>query len=279
MKKSPRYILSIDVEDYFQVEAFSRVVSRSEWDQWPSRVIRNTHRCLDLCDEFGTKGTYFVLGWVALKFPGLVKEIQARGHEVACHSFWHRPVYSLTPEAFRQDLRDARSAIEDACGERVHGYRAPTWSITSKSLWALDVLAEEGFTYDSSVFPIRHDIYGYPGAKRVPHEIENTGGRKLLEYPPVTVRVLGRTLPAAGGGYLRIFPLAYTRWALQRLAEEDGRAVVVYFHPWELDPEQPRIAGPLKSRFRHYTNLGRMESRLRDVLRRNRFESFRDLIA
>ena len=279
MKKPPRYILSVDVEDYFQVEAFSRVVPRSEWDQWPSRVIRNTQRCLDLCDEFGTKGTYFVLGWVAHKFPGLVREIHDRGHEIACHSFWHRPIFSLTPEAFRQDLREARNAIEQACGERVHGYRAPTWSITRKSLWALDILAEEGFTYDSSVFPIRHDIYGYPGAKRVPHEIETTDGRKLLEYPPVTVRVLGRTLPAAGGGYLRIFPLAYTRWALRRLAEEDGRAVVVYFHPWELDPEQPRIAGPLKSRFRQYTNLGRMESHLRDLLRRNTFESFRDLIA
>jgi polysaccharide deacetylase family protein (PEP-CTERM system associated) len=206
-----------------------------------------------------------------------VKEIQQRGHEIACHSFWHRPVYSLTPEAFRQDLREARTAIEQACGERVHGYRAPSWSITADSLWALQILAEEGFSYDSSIFPIRHDIYGYPGAKRVPHEIEKSGGRTLLEYPPATVQIFGRTLPAAGGGYLRLFPLAYTRWAVRRLAEEDGRAVVVYFHPWELDPEQPRIAGSLKSRFRHYTNLGRMEARLRDLLERYRFESFRDL--
>jgi polysaccharide deacetylase family protein (PEP-CTERM system associated) len=186
-------------------------------------------------------------------------------------------VYSLTPEAFRQDLRDARTAIEQAGGEHVRGYRAPSWSITAKSLWALEILAEEGFSYDSSIFPIRHDIYGYPGAKRVPHEIGKPGGRRLLEYPPATVQIFGRTLPAAGGGYLRIFPPAYTRWAVRRLAEEDGRAVVVYFHPWELDPEQPRIAGPLKSRFRHYTNLGRMEARLRDLLARYKFESFRDV--
>jgi polysaccharide deacetylase family protein (PEP-CTERM system associated) len=272
----PRFVLSVDVEDYFQVEAFAGIVNRAEWDRWPSRVVGNTHRCLDLCDEFGAQATYFVLGWVAQKFPGLVREIQERGHEIACHSFWHRPVYSLTPDTFRQDLRDARMATEDAAGVALAGYRAPSWSITRNCLWALDILAEEGFTYDSSIFPIRHDLYGYPGAQRMPYEIQKSG-QTLMEYPPATVRLLGRTLPAAGGGYLRIFPLAYTNWAIHRLAAEDGRAVVVYFHPWELDPEQPRIAGPLKSRFRHYTNLGRMEQRLRMILARNRFQPFRDL--
>jgi polysaccharide deacetylase family protein (PEP-CTERM system associated) len=271
------YILSVDVEDYFQVEAFSREVPRDDWDRWPSRVVDNTRRALDLCDEAGARGTYFILGWVAKKFPGLVREIVSRGHEAACHSFWHRPVYTLTPETFRQDLREARDAIEQAGGARIAGYRAPSWSITAKSLWALDILAEEGFAYDSSIYPIRHDLYGLPGARRFPHELE-TGSGRLHEFPPATMSLFGTTLPAAGGGYLRIFPFAYTTWALRRLQREDGRAMVVYFHPWELDPAQPRIAARFKSRFRHYTNLGKMESRLGRLLRAHPFGPFCGLL-
>jgi polysaccharide deacetylase family protein (PEP-CTERM system associated) len=275
--QQPRYVLSVDVEDYFQVEAFANQIPRSEWNRYPSRVVANTHRLLDLFDEFGTKATYFTLGWVADKFPNLVREIHERGHEVACHGFWHRPVYSLTPEAFREDLRQARNALEQACGVRVLGYRAPSWSIVKSSLWALDILAEEGFAYDSSIFPIRHDLYGIPDAKRFPHRVDGANGGGLTEFPPATVRILGTNFPMAGGGYLRLLPMWYTEWALRRMAREDGEALVVYLHPWEVDPEQPRIAASWKSRFRHYTNLASMEPKLRHMLRTRRFQPFREL--
>ncbi len=278
MQESPRYILSVDVEDYFQVEAFSSVVPRADWDQWPSRVVANTHRTLDLCDEYGVKGTYFTLGWVARKFPALVREIHDRGHELACHSFWHRLVYTLTPEVFREDLLEARDAIQQASGAAVVGYRAPSWSITAKSMWALDILAEEGFLYDSSIYPIHHDLYGIPGAQRFPYQVETSRGGALMEFPPATVQIGRGTFPSAGGGYLRILPFWYTQWSMRRLAHDDGRAVVVYFHPWELDPEQPRIQARLKSRFRHYTNLASMEPRLRRLMSAHSFQPFRTLV-
>jgi polysaccharide deacetylase family protein (PEP-CTERM system associated) len=278
MSGTAHYILSVDVEDYFQVEAFAHVVSRDEWDQWPSRVVVNTLKTLDLCDEYGVKGTYFVLGWVARKFPSLVREIHSRGHELACHSFWHRPVCSLNPETFRQDLREACDAIGEASGARAMGYRAPSWSITPDSLWAFDVLAEEGFVYDSSIFPIHHDLYGHPGGQRFRHDIPTGNGRGLIEFPASTIQLFGSNVPTGGGGYLRILPFAFTRWSLERIAREDGRAVVVYFHPWEIDPEQPRIASPLKSRLRHYTNLHRMEARLRRLLATLSFRPFRDVL-
>jgi polysaccharide deacetylase family protein (PEP-CTERM system associated) len=277
MGKGSHYILSVDVEDYFQVEAFTRQVSRDEWDRWPSRVVANTRRALDLCDSAGASGTFFVLGWVARKFPALVREIQARGHELACHSFWHRPVCSLTPESFREDLRESCDAIAQASGVRVIGFRAPSWSITPESLWAFDILAEEGFVYDASIFPIRHDLYGHPGGQRFPHQIQTARG-ELTEFPSATVQIFGSNIPAAGGGYLRILPFSFTRWALRRIEQEDGRAVVVYFHPWEIDPDQPRISAPWKSRFRHYTNLHRMEPRLRTLLGMHRFQPFRDVV-
>lgn len=277
LPRTPQFILSVDVEDYFQVEAFARQVSRTDWDRYPSRVVANTQRTLGLFDEFGVKGTFFVLGWVARKFPALVAEIQSRGHELACHSFWHRPVYTLTPEAFREDLRESRDAIQQAGGAAVVGYRAPTWSITAQSMWALDVLVEEGFVYDSSIFPIRHDLYGIPGAQRFPYRLKTQSG-ELMEFPPATVKVWNSILPSAGGGYLRILPFPYTRWALRRVAAEDGRAVVMYFHPWEIDPAQPRIQSRAKSRFRHYTNLGEMEPRLRRLMQAHPFQSFRTVI-
>lgn len=273
------YVLSVDVEDYFQVEAFAKQISRSDWDRYPCRVVANTHRLLDLFDEFGAKATYFMLGWVANKFPGLAREIHERGHEVACHGFWHRPVYSMTPETFREDLRQACDAIGQACGARVVGYRAPSWSIVKSSLWALDILAEEGFVYDSSIFPIRHDLYGVPDAKRFPYRINGAKGGGLTEFPPATVRIWGTNFPSAGGGYLRILPMWYTEWALRRMAREDGQAMVVYLHPWEVDPEQPRIKAPWKSRFRHYTNLASVEPKLRRMLRTRRFQPFRELVA
>lgn len=270
----PPHILSVDVEDYFMVEAFAGSVSRDSWESRPSRVAMNTLRVLDLFDRYGAKGTFFFVGWVAHKFPELVREVRARGHEVACHSYWHRTVYSMTPEEFREDTRAAVSEIEDAAGVKVFGYRAPSWSITKDCLWALDILAEKGFTYDSSIYPIHHDLYGVPGAQRFPYTHRLKDGRSLVEFPPATVRLLGQNLPCAGGGYLRIFPLAYTRWVFRKFEDCYGQRVVVYFHPWELDPEQPRVQERLKSRLRHYTNLGKMRSRLEDILRRYAFESF-----
>ena len=192
------HIMSVDVEDYFQVEAFAAKVPKSDWDRYPLRVNDNTRRILDLFDAAGIKATFFFVGWVAEKFPGLVKETAARGHELACHSYWHRLVYSLDPEEFRNDTRRARDVIEQAGGVRVLGYRAPSWSITRQSLWALDILAEEGFTYDSSIYPIHHDIYGVPGAKKFPYEHVCKGQRILQEFPPATVKVPGATLARGG---------------------------------------------------------------------------------
>jgi polysaccharide deacetylase family protein (PEP-CTERM system associated) len=272
------HVLTVDVEDYFQVEAFAGIVDRESWDHWPSRVVANTRRVLDLFDKHNAKGTFFIVGWVAEKFPHLVREIQSRGHELACHSYWHRTVYSLSPEEFRLDTQRAKQVIENAAGVAVNGYRAPSWSITKESLWALDILAEEGFTYDSSIYPIHHDLYGVPGAKRFPYTYTCGNDLTLREYPPATLRLMGTNFPAAGGGYLRIFPSAITELAFNRF-ENRGERVVVYLHPWEVDPEQPRIQSPLKSRLRHYTNLGRMSAKVDAVLSRHKFQRFCDVMA
>jgi polysaccharide deacetylase family protein (PEP-CTERM system associated) len=273
------HILTVDVEDYFQVEAFAGSISRATWDQWPCRVVANTQRVLDLFDEHQAKGTFFFLGWVAERFPELVRQVQSRGHELACHSYWHRPIYRLTPDEFRKDTRQAKQIIEDAAGTQVIGYRAPSWSITKNCLWALDILAEEGFVYDSSIYPIHHDLYGVPGARRFPYTHDCNKGLTLREFPPATLRFMGTNFPVAGGGYLRIFPSAYTRLAFRIFEKHYGQRVVVYLHPWELDPEQPRIAGPLKSRLRHYTNLRGMSANVGAVLQRRRFTRFCDVLA
>jgi polysaccharide deacetylase family protein (PEP-CTERM system associated) len=273
------HILSVDVEDYFQVEAFAGSVDRECWDQWPSRVVANTQRVLDLFDDFDAKATFFFVGWVAARFPHLVREVQSRGHELACHSYWHRTVYSLTPEEFRKDTRRAKHVIEDAVGVAVIGYRAPSWSITKSCLWALDILAEEGFLYDSSIYPIHHDLYGVPGAQRFPYTHACANGQPLREFPPATLRLFGTNFPAAGGGYLRIFPSAVTELAFRTFENKYRKPLVVYLHPWEVDPEQPRINGSMKSRFRHYTNLGRMHAKLQSVLRRHTFQPFQDVLA
>lgn len=258
--------LSVDVEDYYHVEAFADRIRPENWPQFPRRVVENTRRVLDLFREFGVHATFFVLGCVAEQEPGLVREILAAGHEVGCHSYMHRRVMTMTPQEFREDLRRACGTIENAGGAKVVGYRAPTFSIADGSLWAIEILAEEGFLYDSSVFPVRHDLYGMPRAPRFPFRWECGGGKSLFEIPPFTVRALGRNWPAAGGGYLRILPMGYTRWALRRVRQRDGRPAVVYFHPWEIDAGQPRLPGGLKSRFRHYLNLGSMEKRIRELL-------------
>jgi polysaccharide deacetylase family protein (PEP-CTERM system associated) len=268
-------IISVDVEDYFQVEAFAGVVDRSSWSTFPCRVEANTRRLLDLFDEMRVKGTFFTLGWIAERYPGVVREIAARGHELACHSYWHRLIYKLTREEFRTDTLEARDRIEQAAGSAVFGYRAPSYSITKASLWALDVLAEAGFTYDSSIFPIRHDTYGIPDAPRRPFRLDTSSG-PIDEFPISTFRfAAGPNFPVGGGGYLRIFPFPYNRFGFARLRKEN-LPLITYVHPWEVDPEQPRLQGRWKSKLRHYTNLGKTDSRLRALLGMGGFTSFRD---
>jgi len=270
--------LSVDVEDYFHVEAFAHCVSPKDWPQFPSRFSSNTRRILELFAELRCRATFFVLGWVAERDPALIREIVQAGHELACHSYAHRHVTTLTQEQFREDLRRARRIIEDAGGAPVLGYRAPTFSIQPKSLWALDILADEGFLYDSSIFPIQHDLYGFPDAPRVLHRRVLASGKSIIEVPMSTFQLAGRNWPAGGGGYLRILPPGFTRWAMRRIHREERQPVIIYFHPWEIDPAQPRINGGWKSRFRHYTRLASMESTLRSLLSAGRFEPLIDLV-
>jgi polysaccharide deacetylase family protein (PEP-CTERM system associated) len=273
-RERARPLLSVDVEDYFQTEAFSQTAPRRDWDKYPLRVVDNTRRLLDLFDAYDAKATFFIVGWIANRVPDLVRQIAARGHELACHSYWHRTVYSLSPQEFQQDTRDALRAIEDAAGIAVSGYRAPTWSITRRSLWAMDILAEEGFAYDSSIYPVHHDLYGIPGAMDHPH-VWRTRNHQILEIPPATL-ALGRTrLPAAGGGYLRIFPLSYSCMAIDQLTRRN-HLPVIYLHPWEIDPDQPRLNGSWKSHLRQYWGLESFEPKLHRLLARYQFLPFRD---
>ena len=270
----PSNVISVDVEDYFHAEAFSGVVPPDIWDGCASRVEPNTRRLLDLFAAHGVEATFFVLGWVADRHPALVRDIAAAGHELACHSYWHRLVYRLTPAEFREDTRRAKDAIEQRAGACVEGYRAPTYSVVARSLWALDVLAELGFTYDSSIFPIHHDRYGIPDAPCGPFVVRTASG-PVTEYPIATFRLWGRTnLPFAGGGYLRLLPWWYTRLGLQRTRKE-GLPVVAYVHPWEIDPAQPRLAASLGTRVRHYTNLKKTYRRLERLVAGGNFTSFR----
>lgn len=269
--------MSVDVEDYFQVSAFEQAVDRSEWATRESRVCRNTERLLDIFDEYGVTGTFFVLGWVAEHHSALVRDIASRGHEIASHGYGHRLVYSQTPEAFRDDVRNAKRLLEDACGRAVVGYRAPSFSITDRSLWALDVLIEEGYHYDASIFPIRHDRYGIPNSPRQPYLLSRTSG-VLAEVPGSTVRLGSTNLPVAGGGYFRILPYWWTRWGIARLNTVERQPAVFYLHPWEIDPEQPRIHAGAVSRFRHYRNLHKTEQRLRTLLGDFRFCSVQQLL-
>lgn len=274
--------LTIDVEDYFQVNAFEPVVSRSNWDAYPLRVVDNTSRVLDILDETGVKGTFFVLGWVAERAPELVRAIADRGHEVACHGYGHELVFRIGPERFRRDIRISKALLEDACGRPVRGYRAPSYSITAQSLWAFEILAESGFSYDSSIFPIHHDVYGIPGARRCPHRIETAAG-SILEFPLTTVpfSVAGRqfNMPVAGGGYFRLLPVSLVCAGLRAVNGREGMPAVFYLHPWEFDPDQPRIPGAgLKSRFRHYVNLSRTADKFRKLLSRFSFAPMEEVL-
>ncbi len=247
--------MTIDVEDYYHVSAFEGTVDRARWGDYPSRVVGNTHRLLERLARNGVRATFFVLGWVAERYPQLVRDVAAAGHEVGSHGYWHRLIYRQSPDEFRQDVRRSRAVLEDVSGRPVTAYRAPSFSITRQSQWALEVLVEEGFRFDSSVFPIRHDRYGIPGAEPRIHPIATPAGT-LWEFPPSVVRWAGCTWPIGGGGYLRLYPLRLTCRGLARLHRRQRSPFLVYVHPWEFDPGQPRI--PIRSRvsrFRHYVNL------------------------
>ena len=262
--------MTVDVEDYFQVSAFEQNVSPQRWDSFESRVERNTDRLLEMFQGADIRATFFILGWVGERFPSLVRRIAAAGHEVASHGYAHRLVYELTPAQFRQDLRRAKAVLEVASGSPVLGYRAPSFSITRRSMWALDVLVEEGYVYDASIFPVRHDRYGIPDAPRHVHRISRAG-RELWEFPGSTVRRFGQNLAIAGGGYFRLLPYAWTRRGIATVNTREGKPVIFYVHPWEIDPEQPRLDGPWLSRFRHYRNLEETEPRLQRLLSDFRF--------
>lgn len=266
------HALSVDLEEYFHVSNFEGRIARSRWDSLPSRLQEPTARLLDLFDACDAKATFFALGWVAERQPRLLREIAARGHEIACHGHVHELVYEIGPEAFRADLRRARAAIEDAVGATPLGYRAPSYSITRRSLWALSILADEGFLYDSSIFPVRHPRYGIPGFPPGLCRIDVGGGAAILELPPTTASLGGVQLPFAGGAYLRLLPMAVFRWGFRRAARATPPAVLVV-HPWELDVDQPRLRVPWTVGVRHYHNLDRTEERLAALLRGMPFDA------
>ncbi len=253
--------LSVDVEDWFQVGAFEKVIDRSDWDRLPHRVERNGQAVIDLFERAGVKATFFTLGWVAERFPALIRRAAEAGHEIASHGWDHKRVFTMDAAEFRADIGRARAAIEDASGVKVTGYRAPSFSIDARTPWAHEVLAEEGYAYSSSVAPIVHDHYGWREAPRF--AFRPLAGSDLLELPVTTVEWGGRRAAAGGGGFFRLLPYRFSSWAIERVNRKDDRPAIFYFHPWEIDPDQPRVSNaPLKSRVRHYTNLGKMERKL-----------------
>jgi polysaccharide deacetylase family protein (PEP-CTERM system associated) len=270
--------LTIDVEDYYHVTGFESVIQRADWDRYESRVGRNTLRLLDLLDTHHTKATFFVLGWVAERHPQLVRTIHTRGHEVASHGYAHQRIYTQSPAQFRQETQRSMSLLEDIIGERIHGYRAASYSITRESLWALDILGEEGFTYDSSIFPIHHDRYGIPGYPRFCHVLDNHGGGQLIEFPISTMRLAGVNFPIAGGGYFRLFPYALISRGLRSINRLERQPALIYLHPWEIDPDQPRVHAGATARFRQYVNLHKTEARLSRLMQDFTFGTLLDVL-
>lgn len=279
--REPTNAFSIDVEDYYQVSAFEGAIPKSSWPQQRSRVEQNLTRLIELCDQHQIRATLFVLGWIGERYGDLIRQASAEGHEIAIHGYDHARVTTMTPETFREDLKRSKDIIESLIGQEVIGYRAPSFSIVESTLWALDILVEEGFRYDSSIFPIRHDRYGIPEAPRFPFLLQSeTSNRdhQLVEYPISTIRVSGLNLPFSGGGYIRQFPFWYTRWALRHLNQVEGRPAVVYVHPWEIDPDQPRVEVGWLTRMRHYRNIPKTEGRLSQLFREFRFSTVREVL-
>jgi polysaccharide deacetylase family protein (PEP-CTERM system associated) len=255
--------LTIDVEDYFQVSAFAPYIARDDWERRECRVERNVVRILDMLAARETKATFFVLGWIAERYPALVRSIAAADHEIASHGYGHQRASDLSEAQFEADIRRAKAILEDIADVEVRGYRAPSFSIGAANLWAFDCLARAGHRYSSSVYPIRHDHYGMPDSPRFAHPVSDG----LIEIPVTTLRMFNRNFPSSGGGYFRLLPYALSRWMLRQVNSSDGQPAVFYFHPWEIDPGQPRIAGiDARTRFRHYVNIDRMAARLQQLL-------------
>ncbi len=275
-----KHAMTIDVEDYFHVSAFGNVISPSDWDNWPCRVEQNTDTLLALFDEAGIKATFFVLGWVAERYPAIVKKLAENGHEIASHGYSHQLIYKQTPDVFKEETYRSKNLLEDQCGQAVKGYRAASYSITPKSLWALEILGELGFTWDSSIFPVHHDRYGIPGSPEEPYHIITESGFQLTEFPLTTAKVFGQAIPAAGGGYFRQYPYFLSRWLFNRASLSETKPQIFYLHPWEIDPDQPRVPGASWfSNFRHYTNLSRCLPRLRQMLNDFEFSTVSESIA
>jgi polysaccharide deacetylase family protein (PEP-CTERM system associated) len=260
-----RNAMTVDVEDYFQVSAFEKHIDRADWDRLPHRVERNTHRILDLFDEHGVKATFFTLGWVAERYPELVRRMVNDGHELASHGYSHVRATQQTPTEFFEDVKKTKAMLEDISGAVIKGYRAASYSINDSNMWALQVLAETGHLYSSSIYPVKHDLYGVPDAPRFSFRPHGENG--ILEIPVTTVELLGKKLPCGGGGYFRLYPYPVSRWAIRRVNHHDRQPGIFYFHPWEIDADQPQQKNiGLKTRFRHYLNLERMEHRLCHLL-------------
>ena len=268
------HALTIDVEDYFQVSAFSGTINRETWDQIPCRVEANVDRILGLLNEHNAKATFFTLGWIAQRFPSVVKQIVSNGHELASHGYGHHRIQEFTPKAFREDIVLAKKLLEDIGGASIRGYRAPSFSVGKETLWAFDEIKAAGYAYSSSVYPVKHDLYGMPDAPRFPYRVENG----LLEIPMTTARFGERNVPAGGGGFFRLFPYQVSRRLIERVQREDAQRCMIYLHPWEFDPQQPRPPGVrLKTRFRHYLNQGRTRERMRCLLADFAWAPFREV--
>ncbi len=269
--------LTVDVEDYFQVSAFAKNIDQKDWGSHPLRVENNTRKLLDMFDAYQLKATFFVLGWVAERQKDLVLEIAKRGHEVACHGYSHQLVYNQSAEVFQEETVRAKNILEDIIQQPVRGYRAASYSITEKSKWALDILAESGFIYDSSIFPVRHDRYGMPDTPEYPYRLKTPAGHSIIEFPLSTAKIINYRLPVAGGGYFRLYPYWLSKMGLQQINRQQ-KPFIFYLHPWEIDPEQPRIAASWFSSFRHYNNLDKCEARLRNLMTDFKFGTTWDVL-
>jgi polysaccharide deacetylase family protein (PEP-CTERM system associated) len=271
--------LTFDIEEYFHAEVFARALRPEEWPGLASRVVDTTERLLDILDYADVRATFFILGWIAERYPALVQDIAARNHEIACHGYGHQMIHRQSRQEFAKDLQRAKTAIEDAAGTAVIGYRAPTFSVVRETMWSLEVLWEAGFLYDSSIFPIVHDRYGIPDAPRFPHRVSIANGHGIAEFPLSTITVLGRRVPIAGGGYFRLLPYRLTRRFIRRLNAREHQPAIVYLHPWELDVHQPKVRVGWLSQLRHSVNTHTTEGKLRRLLADFRFAPVRDILA
>ncbi len=270
--------LTIDVEDYFHVAAFADNISRANWDKMQCRVEINTNRLIELFSRYDIRATFFILGWVAERYPDIVRQIALHGHEVACHGYSHQLIYKQTTKVFNDETKKAKEILENITGSAVIGYRAASYSITKQSLWATDTLTELGFKYDSSIIPVRHDLYGIPGLPRFPHQMTAPGGGRLVEFPPSTLSFFGFNLPIAGGGYFRLYPYWFSKAALKWVNRHEKMPFIFYLHPWEVDPNQPRVKTKWLSRFRHYNNLDKCQHRLEKLIGDFNFTTVRDVL-